>query len=413
MWASERAQIIVTEAAVRPPEDILARYQAAEAVLDTNVASLVLNEAVVPNWVGDRVFWYRRQRSDGGEYVWVENDAARPAFDHQATAKAISAATGKAIGAWDLVVEALTADVEITLRDDGRRWRIAGGVASDLGPVQTLPSGVLVCPQGDRGLIAREHDLYLRALATGEERRMTDNGEADFAWGQYPDAGLLAVVRRRNGLPFAPFGWSWSPDGEFLIGGRVDERHIEPYPFLESLPQDGGVRPRTYHIRQPLVGETGPIFEAMAIHVGTGRKIPVDLPAGLDHELSELEPVGWSDDNRRLFVAAILNGVRETVLLEIDIAKGQGRIRIAERPGGFLKLGSELYKRHNVRILAGGAQAIWYSERSGFGHLYRYDLATSELINQITSGDWQVRDILKVDERQGRVYFTASGPARC
>jgi dipeptidyl-peptidase 4 len=396
------------------PPDILARYQAAEAVLDTNVASLVLNESIAPNWVGSVAFWYRRQRRDGAEYVWVENGAARPAFDHAAAAEALSAATGKPAGSWGLIVESVAANDEVILRGEDHRWRVVDGRATDLGSLQTSRPGVLMSPGGDRGLVAREHDLYLLDLADGSERRLTNDGEEDFAWGQYPDGGLLAVVRRRSGLSFPPFGWSWSPDGAYLLGGRVDERRIELYPFLESVPQDGGVRPRVYQIRQPLLGEPGPVFTPCAIEVATGRRIPIVLPDGLMDDLGQLdmiqvEPLAWSDDRRRAFAATVLYHAQKTLLFEIDVITGATRILIDEPSTAFLKLGSEIYKQPSIRILAGGRQAIWYSERSGFGHLYRYDLATGAMINPITSGNWLVRDILTVDERQGRIYFTASG----
>src|SRR3546814_15459150 len=104
-----------------------------------------------------------------------------------------------------------------------------------------------------------------------------------------------------------PFGWSWSPDGKYVIGGRVDERHIEPYPFLESVPQDGSARPRAYHVQQALVGERGPLFSAFAIEIATGRRGAIALPdnrgrspgAGIVH----IEPLDQSADNRRVYVA--------------------------------------------------------------------------------------------------------------
>src|SRR3546814_1428007 len=84
-----------------------------------------------------------------------------------------------------------------------------------------------------------------------------------------------------------PFGWSWSPDGKYVIGGRVDERHIEPYPFLESVPQDGSARPRAYHVQQALVGERGPLFSAFAIEIATGRRVPIALHDNRGRDLGE------------------------------------------------------------------------------------------------------------------------------
>lgn len=388
----------------------LARYQAAEGVLEKNVSTLVLNESVAPHWEGPAAFWYRRERHDGAEYVWVQDGAARPAFDHAGVAALLGAAVGRAVGPWALVVDAIAADGTLVLHEAGHRWRIAAGEALDLGPLAAPAPGLLVSPSGREALLARDHDLYLQDLATGAERRLTDDGEEDFAWGTYPDAGFLAVVRRRSGLSFAPFGWSWSPDGLFLVGGRLDQRHVEPYPFLESVPQDGGARPRVYEVRQALVGEEGPRFEAWAIDVASGRKVRIDLPDGLvKNEFGQIEPIAWSADHRRVYFAAMLAAERACCMYEIDVTTGRVRTVITEQAEGFLKLGAELYKLHSIRILAGGTRAVWYSERTGFGHLYLHDLSSGALLNPITGGDWLVREILKIDEAQGRVYFTASG----
>jgi dipeptidyl aminopeptidase/acylaminoacyl peptidase len=60
-----------------------------------------------------------------------------------------------------------------------------------------------------------------------------------------------------------------------------------------------------------------------------------------------------------------------------------------------------------VRVLAD--EVLWYSQRDGWGHLYRYDLRTGALLGQVTSGQWAVRQILRVDGAERVVYFTASG----
>src|SRR6185312_16518324 len=60
-----------------------------------------------------------------------------------------------------------------------------------------------------------------------------------------------------------------------------------------------------------------------------------------------------------------------------------------------------------VRVL--GDEVLWYSQRDGWGHLYRYDLRTGALLGQVTSGQWAVRQMLRVDGAARVVYFTASG----
>jgi len=386
---------------------MLAHYRAAEAVLDATVEPLVRNEAVAPHWVGGSSFWYRRQLANGCEYCWVEGDGTvRPAFDHEAVASALSALLESEIAATALDIEAVDRAGAVTVLVEGRRIVVGATGATDAGPVPATMPGALASPDGGRLLIARDHDLWLRDDATGAETRLTDDGEENYSWGQYPDSGLLAVVRRRSGgLPFAPFGWSWSPDGRYLVGGRVDERHIDPYPFVELVPQDGGVRPRAWFIRQPLVGERAAASEAWAIDSATGSKVRLNLPdsGGL------LEPLGWSADGSGFFAAIQFAEGRVLGLFKVDVTTGEAFEIVVERSDGYVGSNADLYNQPNIRILAGGQQAVWFSERSGWGHLYRYDCETGELLNAITAGDWLVRDILHVDEANGRLFFTASG----
>jgi len=54
---------------------------------------------------------------------------------------------------------------------------------------------------------------------------------------------------------------------------------------------------------------------------------------------------------------------------------------------------------HNWRYLPASNEVIWFSERDNWGHLYLYDLQSGRLKSQITSGDGNVTQVLKVDEK--------------
>ena len=60
-------------------------------------------------------------------------------------------------------------------------------------------------------------------------------------------------------------------------------------------------------------------------------------------------------------------------------------------------------------MLDGGRQMIWMSERDNWAHLYLVDVAKGKITRQLTKGEWEVREVLKVDEEKGVVYFTANG----
>jgi dipeptidyl aminopeptidase/acylaminoacyl peptidase len=63
----------------------------------------------------------------------------------------------------------------------------------------------------------------------------------------------------------------------------------------------------------------------------------------------------------------------------------------------------------NWHLLTGSNEVLWFSERDDWGHLYLYDLGTGRLKHQITSGDWNVLQVRRIDEENRTLYFTGAG----
>lgn len=391
------------------------RFEGARRLLDSNVAALVRNEVVVPEWIDGAAFWYRRQTPNGHCHVLVDASGDMDAaFDHEAVAEAVSQAAATSLTPDRLDVEAIALDGSVTLRAAGTHWRYDARAAivrqCEAG---TAPPDQARSPSGDVALVTRGDNVALLDLGTGEESWLTTDGEPGFAWGKLPDSWLTAAQEVR---PRPPFGWQWSPGGHRIVGSRVDERHIAPYPFVEPAPRDGAARPRIHWVRQALVGEPGPVLSCVAIDAASGARSEIRLPDEVRHAITCLDPLAWSPDESRFWIAVILYAQREARLIEIDATSGECRTVVRESTEGFINLNPLLYNAHNVRIIDEGRQAIWYSERSGWGHLYRYDLATGALLNPITSGEWPVRDIVGIDAARERIFFTsgaATGDPYC
>ena len=58
---------------------------------------------------------------------------------------------------------------------------------------------------------------------------------------------------------------------------------------------------------------------------------------------------------------------------------------------------------------AGQDTAVWFSQRDGWGHLYRVRLSDGKVMRQLTRGRWAVRDLLGVDSAGAWAYFSAGG----
>jgi dipeptidyl-peptidase-4 len=270
-------------------------------------------------------------------------------------------------------------------------------------------SDEIISPDGRQTVFARNNNLWLRDTKTNREKKLTTNGVPYFAYGKLLDTSLVSLPQLRKHQQAPPVGVVWSPDSKKLIARRWDERKIEPYPYVEWVPQDGSFRPITYNLRIPLPGDKDAPQpeEVQVIDCATRKTHAIKLSE--DWRWSTDPPVSWSADNRRVFFISYSSGAKAVRLVELDCITGDLRTIIEETSPTSVWLNEYLYSPPNVRVFGGGSEAVWFSERDGWGHLYLYDIRSASLKRQITHGNWLVRDIIEVDEKERKVYFTASG----
>lgn len=381
-----------------------ADYDRALEMWPTELMRLVRNVALQPHWLdgGDR-FWFREELASGGHrFRLVETDkgSVRPAFDHELVGAALNAPPDNLPFAHFSVV-------------DGNAIEFAEGDAMVLvdlsnGKVERRPAPgpALVSAIGAR-LIVRDFNLAIEA-ADGTTRTLTDDGEEFNAWGGSLDQDYTRIARNRAPASRAPAGCVWSPGARWILARRIDERHIEPYHYLESVPLDGSPRPRLHSIRMQLSGEgEGPIYSWWLIDAISGARQTVACPPeGLLFDVDHCDPI-WSDDGAFVYVAAIASDATHIALLAIDAATGDVTVVHEERSDTFLSFNSYEYNRANIRTVPGRKEIIWYSEASGWGHLYALDLESGGRPRQITAGDWAVFDIFGVTEET--IFFSAGG----
>ncbi len=405
-------------------------YEAADALFEPNLEGFVKNGTVEATWLGDDgSFWYRRDAEDGHEYVRFEPDSGerRPLFDHQALASAVGEALASQAGVdgpsdleapptpTDLGLEGVAYDPEnetltgmstasgdsVSLRCDLR------AMSCEAVDTPTPEPGLLASVDGRLVALRRADNLYVRDVERGIERQLTTDGAPYYSYGAVPENSLTAIPSQKAGTT-PPLAATWSPDGRHLVTARLDERDLEPIPFVEWVPEDGSRRPLVYPIRTELPGERGRLRSEMFVfEPATGRRTRVALPEPYSEGGAAV--IDWSVGRDQVFVLSRTFGWKKGALLRVSLADGTAAPVIEEDAATRLETNTMLYNASNIRILGDGAEAVWYSDRSGWGHLYLYDAQTGEFKNAITRGDWVVIDITAVDETRREIYFTAAG----
>lgn len=261
-------------------------------------------------------------------------------------------------------------------------------------------------PDGKYTAFVRDHQLWLQQAAEGERepvtRQLSDYASADHSFRRDASrARLVGMAFQQQDYPENMPSVFWAPDSRHLLAmqtKRVPERRVY---YVEALPE-GGTQPRLQSYPYAKPGDPLPIPTPRLFHADTGREIPVSNE--LFANPFDLRFERWSADGERLYLFYNQRGHQCLRLLEVDVATGQVRAVIDEQASTFIH-----YSDPGKFVLhwLGEDQVIWASERSGWNHLYRYDISRGEVLNPITQGNWNVRRIERIDE-QG-VWFFAVG----
>lgn len=379
---------------------------------------------ISPNWIGATdQFWYRLTSVGGSEFVLIDaaRNTRRAAFDHARLAQSLSQLMAKPFTAQQLPFSSFEyrdglQRIRLSLDGHSVECSLIDYVCAQRAAPQALLPGEVQSPDGRWAAFVREHDLYVRSLRDDRQIRLTEDGAEHHGYGQWPESQLLSVTVKLS-RTVRPARVLWSPDSKKLVSYRVDERAVEPMPFVQWVPEEGyGARPKVHWARVPLPADERVttaklvIFELALAEDAPVRRIDVaGEPIPVNYDLIGSDSwwggqLWWDASSRRVYLVREERGFRDVSIHVTDASTGASRVLLDET--GLTHVAS------NATQLPLGMTATrlhWLSSRSGWQHLYRYDVQTGKLLSQVTDGDWHVESIQHVAAGEGWVYFTASG----
>jgi dipeptidyl-peptidase-4 len=243
-----------------------------------------------------------------------------------------------------------------------------------------------ISPDGKYVSFVRNHNLWLVRVATGKEQAFTRGGteeirKAELDW-VYPEELEIAT------------GYWWAPDSSAIAYLEMDERNVTEYPLLDFASFTGAADEERY----PVAGGKNPVVRVFVGKVN-GRE-PRAMDIGTDTDIY-IPRVNWLLDSKQVAVQRLNRAQTVIDLLIADATSGKSRVALSEKDLYWINVSDDL------TFLKDGKRFLWSSERSGYRHIYLYDLDGKQLA-QLTKGDWEVFGIRGVDEAKGFVYFTAA-----
>jgi dipeptidyl-peptidase-4 len=371
-------------------------YARSERLLSRHTDPLVYGASVNPRWLVDGRFWYENQIREGTEFILVDPRARtrEPAFDHGRLAGALATAGGT-FAAQSLPIEDIAFDggtLLVELVELGRYACATSSYRCERAESLREPGSsrlLVISPDGSLEAFIRDYDLWVRDVETAEETRLTTDGQEDFGYAT-DNAGWTksdeAVVK-------------WSPDSRKIATFQHDSRGVGMMYLVNT--QVG--HPELQAWKYPLP-EDSVIFRISRIVIDLDRSagdrmVRLDMPPDQHRSTCSdhircgrsLGDVEWAADSETLAFVSTSRDHKSARVRLADVSTGQ----VTDL---FEEVESTFFESNGWRYLAESDEILWFSQRANWGHLYLYNSRTGALESQVTTGDWNVLDIIEVDE---------------
>ena len=324
--------------------------------------------------------WVMKEVPSGRERVLMAADTMAVPADLKTDNPTFSFGSPHWNGSGDRAVLVFGGDIFLAGMD-GKITRLTDTDGEEKDPV--------FAPSGQRIAFTRGNDLYSLDLGSKVETRLTTSG-CDSVLNGILDWVYMEELFTRGDVRAH---W-WSPDGERLAFLEFRESPVPTYPLVDQIPTHATATFQRY----PKAGDPNPIVRVGIVAAKGGPVTWTDVSTEDD---SYIARVYWTGDGKAVAIETLNRAQDHWMLKLADVASGHTRTVMEEMSRTWINVtdACHYYGRKPQFLLA--------SELDGHNHLYLFGM-DGKRIRQVTRGNWEVVDLELVDEKKGRIYFTAN-----
>ncbi len=255
------------------------------------------------------------------------------------------------------------------------------------GPPASLMHAKLA-PDGLSAAYVRSNNIFVEDLRDHRITRLTNSTSPDeingtFDWVYEEEFGLRD-------------GFRWAPDGTMIAYWSLNTTGVREFPLVNNT---DSLYPRINPIKYPKVGETNAVCRLGVVSSAGGETRWLDVPGDpRNNYIAFMEWAGNSDN----IVLQQFNRHQNTVHVMLANARnGQVATILTDHDDAWVDQQTEIHWIHNNQ------EFLWQSERDGWRHVYKVARAGGKP-TLITAGDFDVIELLAVDEQADWVYYIAS-----
>jgi dipeptidyl-peptidase-4 len=187
----------------------------------------------------------------------------------------------------------------------------------------------------------------------------------------------------------------WSPDNNKIAFLKFDEQKVKEFTMTRYT---GDLYPVYEKFKYPKVGEDNSEVSVYIFNLKTGKTNEVDLSEKPNYYLPRIK---WDRKGKILTITALNRHQNHLRLYGYSPEKDKTKVLIEETSPYYIDI------HDNLTFLPKNDQFIWSSDRSGWHHLYLFDIPSMKM-NAITTGDYEVTNLYGYDQKSKKIYFQAA-----
>lgn len=242
-------------------------------------------------------------------------------------------------------------------------------------------------PDGRYVAFTRNNDLYSVEIATRKETRYTNDGTDVI----YNGWASWVYYEEILGRPTKYRAFWWSPDSRNIAYMRFDDTRVPVFPIYSEKGQHGYLE----NTRYPKAGDPNPAVRLGVVPVTGGATVWADFNEQDDQYFGT--PF-WTADSKSLWVQWMPRGQDNLKIYSINPQSGAKKEIYDEKQKTWIDWFDA------VPFLDNNKGFLLQSDKTGWSHLYLHNMDGS-LKKQLTSGNWTVKEVLEIDQKNEMVYF--------
>lgn len=246
-------------------------------------------------------------------------------------------------------------------------------------------------PDATRAAFVRHNNVYVVNLSDLKETPVTTDGRHN----EIINGSTDWVYEEELGFAQAFY---WSPDGRYLAYYRFDESRVREYNMQKW--NRGQLYPEDYRFKYPKAGEANALVDIFIRDVNSGVVVKADLGTETDRYIPRVK---WTTTPGLLWVRTLNRLQNEMTLYHVNAATGAATFVQQEKSDTYV----DVEYTDDLIYTQDQKYFISASERSGYKHLY-LNTTNGQAVNPITAGDWEVTQLVSVDEKARLVYYIST-----